>query len=90
MNKIERNKKSYSISKSNGMTKIYSKRAFMNNKDKIYERSKKARDELKDYIIVKYLRATGWSFENITPELIELKRQLIILNRQIKWQISRM
>ena len=89
MNKQERNKRSYLISKSTGMTKIYSKRAFVTNRAKIYDRERKARGELRDYIVVKYLRANGWSFENITPEIIELKRQLIILNRQIKWQISR-
>lgn len=90
MNKSDRNKNSYFISKNSGAVKVYRKKAFITHKTRIYNRNKKARDNLNDYIIVKYLRATGWSFENITPELIEVKRQLIILNRQIKWQISRM
>lgn len=62
----------------------YDKKAFLKHKYKIYNRNKKARDELKDYIIRKYLRASGWSFEDITTELIELKRQQIILQRNLK------
>ena len=62
----------------------YSKKAFIKHKDKIYLRSKISRQELKDYIVKKYLRAAGFSFEEITPELIELKRQQIILQRLLK------
>jgi len=84
------NRNAYLAWKERTDIKAYSRSSFQKNKSKIYQRNQQARKELKDYIIVKYLRAIGWSFEDITPELIELKRQLIILNRQIKWQISRM
>ena len=78
------NKNAYLLWKTRVDTKEYNKKAFAKHKDRIYERSKKARTDLKDYIIVKYLRAQGWDFEDITPELIELKRQQIILQRNLK------
>lgn len=84
------NQRSYLTSKMTGAVISYRKKAFLTNKYKIYERERKARIELKDYMVVKYLRASKWSLEDITPELIELKRQQIILNRQIKWQTSKM
>lgn len=89
-NSKEANRKAYINSKKSGAVINYRRNAFIKNKLTIYARNQKARNELKDYIIVKYLRASGFSFESITPELIELKRQQIILNRQIKWQISKM
>lgn len=82
------NKNAYLSWKTRVDTKEYNKKAFAKHKDRIYERSKKARSDLKDYIIVKYLRAQGWDFEDITPELIELKRQQIIFKRLINGKME--
>ena len=75
------NRNAYLSWKQRTDTKDYNRKSFDKHRTKIYERSQKARSELKDYIIVKYLRASGFNFEDITPELIELKRQLIKLKR---------
>ena len=85
----ESNRKAYLSWKERTDTSEYHKKSFHRNKSKIYERSQKSREELDNYIIIKYLRSSGWDFENITPELIRLKRAQITLNRTIKWQVSR-
>lgn len=78
------NRKSYLAWKDRTETKEYNRNSFLKHKFKIYARNKQSRNELKDYIVVKYLRASGWDFENITPELIKIKRQQIILKRNLK------
>ena len=45
--------------------------------------------DLKDTYIIDTLKKEGFRKEDITPELIEIKRQQIKLNREIKWQNSR-
>ena len=80
----EANRNAYLAWKKRTNTNEYNKNSFIRHKLKIYERNKQARNELKNYIIVKYLRASGWDFEHITPELIEIKRQQILLKRNLK------
>ena len=45
--------------------------------------------ELKDVYVKGFLKKEGFSNEDMTPELIEMKRQQLKLNREIKWQNSR-
>ena len=78
------NRNAYIAWKARTDTNKYNKDSFIRNKSKIYEREQNNRSKLKDYIIRKYLISSGWQKEDITPELIEIKRQQIILKRNLK------
>ena len=45
--------------------------------------------ELKDVYVKGFLKKEGFSNEDMSLELIEMKRQQLKLNREIKWQNSR-
>ena len=75
------NRNAYIAWKARTDTIKYNKDSFIRNKSKIYEREQNNRSKLKDYIIRKYLKNSGWTKEDITSELIEIKRQQIILKR---------
>ncbi len=47
-------------------------------------------EQLTDSVVRYILKKQGFSVDEITPELIETKRQLIKLNREIRWQNSKM
>lgn len=53
------------------------------------KRYKKHIDSISDYYIIRRLVFSGFKKEDITPELIELKRQLIKLNRIINEKLQR-
>ena len=80
----ESNRKTYLKWKQRSDLSEYNRNSFFKHKSKIYERQEQNRLELKDYIIRKYLISSGWQKEDITPELIEIKRQQIILKRNLK------
>lgn len=65
----------------------YKSGLLIKNKEKLLsnrQRSKKHRDSLSDCYIKSKLIACGFEKNDITPELIELKRQQITLKRLLK------
>ncbi len=82
------NRNAYLAWKERTDTKDYRKKLYANHKQKIHEREKEARINLKSYIIRKYLINAGWKPNDITPELIEIKRQQIILKRLLNEKLQ--
>lgn len=62
-----------------------SKETYKRNKTKILKSSKNKRDFLSDsYVVKMIIRRGNFKKEHITPEIIEVKREIIKINRLIK------